>query len=142
MWSRRFEQALILRPPEGRLLLTVALAVWLAGAVLLAVAPIPLWLSTLAGVWLLGAMAADMRSWSRQPSAAIWRPGRGWVMEWPDGRRHPGRLMGSSRILPGVMALSWAVPAVGRVRLLVPARAADPTARRLRVLMRYGRGDG
>lgn len=120
----------------------MALVAWLPGLLLLAVAPIPMWASILFGLWLAAAVVSDVRAWSRRPVSATWRPGRGWLLEWAGGRRRPARLLGSSRILPWAIALTWSAPPAGNVRLLFPARPGDATARRLRVLMRYGRGDG
>ena len=89
MWSRRFEQPLILRPPERRTLFCMALACWLPGIALLILARIPGPVAALLGLGLLVCIAAEFHGWSRHPAAATWQPRRGWTLEWPGGSDAP-----------------------------------------------------
>jgi len=143
MWSRRFETPLVLHPPDRSVLAAIALAAWVPATVLVATAPIPMPAALVLGMWLLVSVGREIRTWSRQPARAIWRPRTGWSLEWPDGSRQPARLSHCSRIYPGWLALDWTVMPSRRIRwLLLPTRGRAATLRRLRVLLRYGRADG
>lgn len=143
MWSRRFERPFILRRLKGPARLGIAAFTWIPAVVLMLASPMPAPARCVMGLWLAAAAAVEVRDWSRQPRLMIWRPGTGWLLEWTDGTRRPAHLLGSSRILPKMFALSWRVPSGPRVHMLVsvgPGEAA--IRRRLRVLLRYGRENG
>jgi len=143
VWSRRFETPLVLRPADRARVVTVALSAWLVAALVLATARIPGWAALWLGMWLLAWIGMEVRAWSRQPERAVWRPRKGWTLEWPDGLRCPARLLASSRVYPGWLALEWTVAHGRRVRLmLLPGRNDATSLRRLRVLLRHGRADG
>lgn len=143
MWSRRFETPLVLRPADKVRVVTVALPVWLLSALVLATARIPGGAALCLGTWLLVSIGMEVRAWSRQPERAVWRPRKGWTLEWPGGLRCNARLRVSSRVCPGWLALEWTAARGRRVRLLLlPGRNDATSLRRLRVLLRHGRADG
>jgi len=143
VWSKRFEQPIVLRSPERLAVAGLALLTWLPAGLGILLAPIPRSLRGILVPLLVLAIGSEMRAWSRWPERMIWRPGTGWTLEWRDGTRCAGRLLGSSRVLPRILALSWSLPGARRIHMLVLRRAGDATARRrLRVLVRLGRADG
>ena len=143
MWSRRFETPLALRPPEWPVLLALGLIAWTPAAIVLATASVPAWASLAGAGWLAAAIAVELRRWSGQPVRALWRPRKGWSLEWPGGVRRAARLQAGCRVFPGWMALSWRVEGGRRARLILFRRGNDAASyRRLRVLLRNGRGDG
>lgn len=124
-------------------MIAIALATWLVAALVLATAQIPGWTAVALGTWLLASIALEVCAWSRQPARAVWRPRKGWSLEWPCGSRRPARLRDSSRVFPGLLALEWIGNDGRRDRLLLLPGQNDATSlRRLRVLLRHGRADG
>ncbi len=143
MWSRRFERPFILRPLDVRVRLGIAAFTWIPVVVLMLASPIPTPARCAMGLWLAASVVLEVRGWSRQPRLMIWRPGTGWLLEWADAGRRPAHLLGSSRILPKMFALSWRLPSGPRVHMLVPVGPGEAAiGRRLRVLLRYGRENG
>jgi hypothetical protein len=125
------------------LLSALAAVTWLPACLLVICSPIPDAARGLLAVGLAGAVASEIRGWCRRPELASWRPGGGWILEWPDGTQRPARLLGTSRVFPGLLTLSWSLASGRRVNLLLLPRRGDATNfRRLRVLLRYGRANG
>lgn len=143
MWSRRFEQPIVLRPPERLTIAGLALLVWLPAGLGILLAPIPGLVRWLLLPMFALAIGSEIRSWLRWPDKMIWRPGAGWMLEWRDGTRRVAKLLGSSRVLPRILALSWSLRGAPRIHVLVLRRAGEAAARRrLRVLVRLGRANG
>jgi hypothetical protein len=124
-------------------MIALAIGPWLLAALVLATARIPAWAALGLGIWLLAAIAVEVRTWWHQPVRAVWRPRKGWSLEWPCGLRRPASLRDSSRVFPGWLALEWTGEHGRRTRLLLlPGRNNATSLRRLRVLLRHGRADG
>lgn len=143
MWSRRFEQGLVLTAPDRRSFDALEWLVAIAGLVMTVFAAVDHRVRILMAGWLVFGAAVQRRARKQRPSRAVWRPGRGWTLELPGRPAVTGRLRRSTRILPLYVALSWTLPD-GRCSRLLVFRWQMPavTFRRLRVLLRYGRGDG
>lgn len=143
MWSRRFERPLILATADGPRPALAAGIVWAVAAFVGISAPVSWPARSLLLLWLTLAVVLEIRSWRDRPTNAVWHPGVGWTLEWPDGSRHAARMMDSTRVFPWLLVLNWSVPSRSPVRLLIfPRRSGLTTCRRLRVLIRYDRTGG
>jgi hypothetical protein len=106
-------------------------------------APIGDGLRGLLALCLAGAVALEIRDWRHRPAIASWVPGRGWTLEWNDGKQRPARLLDSSRVFPWLLVLRWSLDSGRRVNLLFLSRRGQATElRRIRVLLRHGRANG
>ena len=143
MWSRRFEQGLVLTPPDRRLRIACA-ALLCAPALLIALfGALQPWARGSMAAWLVACAFWAHRGRRYSPRRAVWRPGRGWSIDLPSQDGIAARLHQSTRVLPSFVALEWVLPSGRRVHLLA-VRGLVPAVkfRRLCVLLRYGRGDG
>ena len=143
MWSRRFEQGLVLRSPDQRLLDAGAALVWVPTLLIVLFGTIHPWARLAMVCWIAGCVFAARRRRGGEPVRAVWRAGRGWNVDLPTHSGVPARLDRATRVLPAFVALSLVLADGRRVRLLVIRRLTPArTFRRLCVLLRYGRGDG
>jgi hypothetical protein len=143
MWSRRFERGIVLKAPDRRLSNRLeTLSFVLAGALIVFGAIDP-WARAFMASWLFVGAVALRRQRRQEAGTAIWRPGRGWHLDMPGTAATPARLHRSTRVLPLIVALNWVLPDGRRACLLAFRwQVRRETFRRLRVLLRYGRGDG
>ena len=133
----------MVRPLDGHKQCMVALAALVAAVAVTAISQVSFSVRAgmVAGIGL--AVIADWRQWIRGPCRATWRPRRGWMLDWTDGRQQGASLRSASRVWRRCLVLEWAVADGSRARMLVTASGCSPeTMRRIRVLMRMGRGDG
>lgn len=143
MWSRRFERGIVLKAPDRRLPNCVETLFFVLAVAMIAFGSIDAWARVFMASWLILAAVALRRQRSRQAEAAVWRPGRGWHLDLPGGAMTPARLRSSTRVLPLFAALDWVMPDGRRAHLIAFRwQLRRDTFRRLRVLLRYGRGDG
>lgn len=143
MWSRRFEQGLVLTAPDRRSLDVVEWLVATIAVAMTVLSAVDHRIRILMAGWLFAGAMVHRRERKRWPDRAVWRPGRGWTLELPGRQASPAKLSQATRILPLFVALSWTLKDGRRSRLLVFRWQIPPTTfRRLRVLLRYGRGDG
>jgi hypothetical protein len=133
----------VVRPPDRRIHLAATTFAWLTGAAAATLAQVDpeVRMSMIAGLAL--AVCGDLREWLGKPSRAVWRPRKGWILEWANGGRHAARLDSSSRIFWRCLMLHWRLADGRTARMLVlPAGGSKTAMRRLRVLMRMGRSNG
>ena len=143
MSSRGFDRVLVVRPPDRRVHLAATTAAWLAGAAAATLAQVDFEVRLFMFAGLVLAVGGDMREWLGKPSRAVWRPRKGWILEWADGRRDAARLNPNSRVFWRCLMLHWRVADGRTARMLVlPAGGSKTAMRRLRVLMRMGRSNG
>lgn len=143
MWSRRFERGIVVKAPNRRLSRCVESVFFVLAVGLLVFGAIePLGRGLMAAWLVIGAVTLGRRR-REEARMAIWRPGRGWHLDMPGAAATPARLHRSTRVLPLFVALNWVLPDGRRACLLAFRwQVRRETFRRLRVLLRYGRGDG
>ncbi|MGD2032295.1 MAG: hypothetical protein PVI25_03985 [Gammaproteobacteria bacterium] len=143
MWSKRFERPFALRPADPAILVALAAVTWLPASLLVIHASIADELRGLLALCLAGAAALEIRDWRRRPAIASWAPGRGWSLEWADGKQRSARLLDTSRVFPWLLVLCWSLDSGRRVNLVFLSRRGQRTElRRIRVLLRHGRANG
>jgi hypothetical protein len=143
VWSRHFEQGLILTPADRRLHIACASLLWIPAFLIILFGALHPWARISMAVWLVVCALRAHRGRRFDPRRAVWRPGRGWSIDLPSRSGIAARLHRSTRVLPFLVALEWVLPEGRRVHLLA-VRGLVPTTtfRRLCVLLRFGRGDG
>lgn len=112
----------------------------LLGAAVLAAAVIPDPLRVGLALWVLACLGAAFLGAREAPLGACWRPRLGWGLPGEDGPE-PAVVMPATRVFRGRVVL-YLRGAGGRQARLVLRRGSLPAAthRRLRVLLRFGRG--
>ena len=73
----------------------------------------------------------------RIPRRVVWLANGSWRVDYPHGRQHRARLLGSGLVQPWCIVLNLAVDEVGCQAMVLPAGCCDPELlRQLRVRLR------
>ena len=140
MSSTRFERPFDLPAVEPARRAAGEVALVLLGAAVLAAAVVPDPLRIGLALWLLACLGVAVPGAREAPLGACWRPGVGWGLPGDDGPE-PAEVMPATRVFRRRVVLCLRGAGGRRVRLVL-RRGSLPAAthRRLRVLLRFGRG--